>query len=337
MLSLISEIDEFKGSWKALGTLAPERLNALRKIATIESVGSSTRIEGSRLSDKEVELLLSNLKIKSFGSRDEQEVAGYADIMETIFESWKEIRITENFIRQLHRDLLAYGEKDEWHRGAYKTSSNRVAAFNEKGEEVGTIFETATPFETPHRMNELLTWYSHAEKEKKLHPLLVTGIFIVVFLEIHPFQDGNGRLSRILTTLLLMQHGYTYVPYSSLESIIEQSKKGYYLALPQTQQTIRTKVPNWNPWLLFLLKALQQQMRRLAQKMEKEKIILVSLSSLSITILDYAKQHGRLTMKDMIKITNASRNTLKDHFKRLVISNYLKKHGEGKGTWYSVL
>jgi Fic family protein len=336
LLSLISELDEFKGSWKALGTLAPERLNALRKIATIESIGSSTRIEGSKLSDKEVERLLSNLEIKSFGSRDEQEVAGYADIMETIFDSWQEIRITENFIRQLHRDLLVYSEKDEWHRGNYKTSSNRVAAFNEKGEEIGTIFETATPFETPQRMNELLNWYSETDRERKIHPLLVTSIFIVVFLEIHPFQDGNGRLSRILTTLLLMQQGYVYVPYSSLESIIEQSKKGYYLALRQTQQTIRTEAPDWNPWLLFFLKALQQQKRRLSQKIEKEKIILVSLPPLSITILDHAKQHGRVTMKDMTKITGANRNTLKDHFKRLVVANHLKKHGMGKGTWYSL-
>jgi Fic family protein len=133
MLSLVAEIDEFKGAWRALGTLAPERLSALRRIATIESVGSSARIEGSRLSDREVEQLRANLEIKVFASRDEQEVAGYADVMETVFASWSEITVTEDHIKQLHRDLLRYSDKDQRHRGEYKTASNSVAAFDADG------------------------------------------------------------------------------------------------------------------------------------------------------------------------------------------------------------
>ncbi len=219
MLSLISEIDEFKGAWRALGTLAPERLSALRRVATIESIGSSTRIEGSKLSDREVERLLSNLEIKAFTNRDEQEVAGYAEVMETVFASWPEIAITENHLRQLHRDLLRYSEKDEPHRGHYKTASNSVAAFDAEGNQVGIVFETATPFDTPRLMAELLAWFNATIQDNALHPLLAIGIFVVVFLEIHPFQDGNGRLSRVLTTLLLLRAGYAYVPYSSLESI----------------------------------------------------------------------------------------------------------------------
>src|SRR5476651_1662624 len=129
VLTLIAEIDEFKGAWRALGTLAPERLNALRRVATIESIGSSTRIEGSTLSDRDVERLLANLEIKSFATRDEQEVAGYAEVMELVFRAWQDIPITENHLRQLHRDLLAYSVKDERHRGSYKTASNSVAAF----------------------------------------------------------------------------------------------------------------------------------------------------------------------------------------------------------------
>ena len=230
MLSLVAEIDEFKGAWRALGTLAPERLSALRRVATIESIGSSTRIEGSSLSDREVERLLSNLAIKSFDSRDEQEVAGYAEVMETVFASWAEVSVTENHIKQLHRDLLRYSDKDERHRGEYKTASNSVAAFDADGNQVGIVFETASPFETPRRMAELVDWFRQAQ-QGALHPLIAIGIFIVVFLEIHPFQDGNGRLSRVLTTLLLLRAGYAYVPYSSLESVIEQSKEGYYLAL----------------------------------------------------------------------------------------------------------
>lgn len=266
LLSLVAEIDEFKGAWRALGTLAPERLNALRRVATIESIGSSTRIEGSKLSDRDVERLLSKLEIKSFVTRDEQEVAGYAQVMETIFQSWQHVPITENHIRQFHRDLLRHSEKDQRHRGEYKKMSNRVAAFDENGKEIGIVFETASPFDTPRLMSELVAWLKEAKELGRLHPLLTIGIFIVVFLEIHPFQDGNGRLSRILTTLLLLQSGYAYVPYSSLESVIENNKESYYLALRQTQGTIRTDKPDWHPWLLFFLRALQQQKNRLSAK-----------------------------------------------------------------------
>lgn len=175
ILKLIAEIDEFKGAWRALGTLAPERLSALRRVATIESIGSSTRIEGSKLSDREVAELLSNLDIKAFISRDQQEVAGYAAVMETVFRAWQQIPITENYIRQLHRDLLTYSEKDDWHRGQYKTSSNRVAAFDADGNQVGIVFETASPFETPRLMTELVTWFEAEKQAEILHPLLIIG------------------------------------------------------------------------------------------------------------------------------------------------------------------
>jgi Fic family protein len=333
---LLSEIDEFKGAWRALGTLAPERLSALRRVATIESIGSSTRIEGSRLTDREVEQLLALLEIKSFASRDEQEVAGYAEVMETIFQVWTDIPITENHIRQLHRDLLRYSEKDERHRGEYKTISNNVGAFDETGKMIGIVFETASPFDTPRRMAELVTWLNESRELKRLHPLLIVAIFTVVFLEIHPFQDGNGRLSRILTTLLLLQAGYAYVPYSSLESVIEQSKEEYYLALRQTQGTILTDSPHWQPWLLFFLRALQQQVRRLAFKVEREKIALAAMSELAVAILDYARDHGRVTMGNMVQVTGASRNTLKDHFRNLVEKNMILQYGGGRSTWYSL-
>ena len=334
-LSLIAEIDEFKGAWRALGTLAPERLSALRRVATIESIGSSTRIEGSRLSDQDVQRLLTNLEIQSFETRDEQEVAGYAEIMEVVFESWRDIAITENYIKQLHRDLLRHSTKDERHRGAYKTSPNSVAAFDETGAQIGIVFETATPFDTPRLMEELLEWFNRTTEEKTLHPLLSIGIFIIVFLEIHPFQDGNGRLSRVLTTLLLLQSGYAYVPFSSLESVIEQSKEGYYLALRQTQGTIRTEQPEWGPWLLFFLKALRQQMDRLRTRVEREKLMMGEMSELAARIVELAQEHGRLSIGDAVKLTRASRNTLKQHFRTLVNEGHLVLHGKGRGAWYS--
>src|SRR5579859_5275524 len=264
VLSLIAEIDEFKGAWRAIGRIAPERLSGLRRVATIESIGSSTRIEGARLSDREVEALLANIRIGSFTTRDEQEVAGYAEVMETIFGAYDAIPLTENHIRHLHRDLLVHSTKDERHRGSYKALPNHVEAFDENGKSLGVVFETATPFDTPRRMAELVEWVAGKEKDRSLHPLLVVAVFVVVFLEIHPFQDGNGRLSRILTTLLLLQAGYAYVPYSSLESVIEENKEVYYLALRQTQGTIRSQTPDWQTWIGYFLRALEQQKRRLA-------------------------------------------------------------------------
>jgi Fic family protein len=334
MLTLIAEIDEFKGAWRALGTLAPERLSALRRVATIESIGSSTRIEGSKLSDQQVEQLLSNLDIQQFASRDEQEVAGYAGAMQTVFAHYEAITLTENHIKQLHRDLLIHSEKDAHHRGNYKTNTNHVSAFDASGTEIGIVFETATPFDTPRLMTELATWFNATLDNRDHHSLLAIAIFVVVFLEIHPFQDGNGRLSRVLTTLLLLRSGYAYVPYSSLESVIEHSKEGYYIALRRTQGTIRSDAPEWESWIVYFLRALQQQKARLETKIERERIVIGQLSELSVTILELAKAHGRVTVSQIVALTNANRNTVKKHLQSLVAANHLAQHGTGKGTWY---
>jgi Fic family protein len=336
ILSLIARIDEFKGAWRALGALAPDRLSALRRVATIESIGSSTRIEGSRLSDRQVAQLLSNLEIKSLANRDEQEVAGYAELMDRVFTSWQDIPFTENLVKQLHQILLRYSDKDAWHRGNYKTSANSVAAFDRNGVQIGVVFQTATPFDTPRLMTELVTWVNAEREVRRLHPLLVIALCIVVFLEIHPFQDGNGRLSRVLTTLLLLQAGYAYVPYSSLESVIEQNKEAYYLALRQTQDSIRTATPNWQPWLVFFLQSLAEQVRRLEKKVEREKLVLASLPALSLQVVEFAREHGRVTIGDAIRLTGASRNTLKQHFRSLVERGYLNQHGSGRGVWYDL-
>jgi Fic family protein len=336
ILKLIAEIDEFKGAWAAIGRISPDRLTALLRVATIESIGSSTRIEGAKLSDAEVEHLLTGLGVKSFTSRDEEEVAGYAEVMKTIFAHWKDIRLTENHIRQLHRDLLQYSSKDERHRGEYKTHNNHVEAFGPGGESLGIVFETATPFDTPRLTAELVETTQGNLESGDLHPLINIAFFIVVFLEIHPFQDGNGRLSRILTTLLLLRSGYAYVPYSSLESVIEQSKDAYYLALRKTQQTIRTSAPDWQPWVTFFLESLQQQKAHLEKKIEHELLILGDLPELSVQILELCRHRGRVTVAEVVKVTGANRNTIKDHFKALARAGHLARHGAGRGTWYGL-
>ena len=336
ILKLIADIDEFKGRWSVIENLAPERLDNLRRIATIESVGSSTRIEGSKLSDAEVEKLLSRLRTKSFASRDEQEVAGYADAMDMVFDSHEVIPPTENHIKQLHGVLLKYSTKDQGHRGEYKTVTNHVEAFGPGGKSLGVVFETATPFETPGWMKELVDWYNQSVQEEAHHPLILTGIFIVAFLAIHPFKDGNGRLSRVLTTLLLLRAGYGYVPYSSMEGVIEANKDTYYLALRRIQQTIRTRKQNWESWLVFFLKTMVKQKDNLAAKVRQEQSLRVSLPALSRQIVELAKTRGEITVKEIGTATNANRNTIKVHIKKLVGQSYLVQAGKGRGARYTL-
>ena len=336
MLGIIAELDEFKGAWRALSTLAPERLLALRRGAAIESIGASTRLEGSQLSDRDVEKFLSELEIRSFDTHDEQAVAGYASVMETIFASSSALPLTDNHVRQLQRDLLRYSSKDECHRGEYKQMENHVEACETKGEIAGIVFQTASPFDTTRLMTELIEWTTEALSDRALHPLLVIAIFVVVFLDILPFQDGNGSLSRALTTLLLLRAGYAYVPYSSLESVFEQSKDAYYLALRRTQQTRRSNKPDWEPWVLFFLRALQQHKRRLETRVERERKILGQLPELSLRIYELTKERGQVKVQDILRATDAARGTVKDHLNQLIKDGYLVQHGKGKGTWYSL-
>ncbi len=335
MLRLIGEIDEFKGSWRTLTTLAPERLAVLKRVATIESIGSSTRIEGAKLTDAQVEALLGRLEKQAFVSRDEQEVAGYAEVMDAVFDSYASIPLTENYIKQLHATLLRHSNKDERHRGEYKKLANDVEAFDSEGKSVGVIFQTASPFETPFKMQELVAWTREAIADRAWHPLIVTALFIVVFLEIHPFQDGNGRLSRVITTLLLLQMGYGYVPFSSLESVIEANKEGYYLGLRRTQGTLMREEPDFEPWLLFFLRSLKKQKDRLAEKITQEPV-LEGLHPDAIKILEETRRLGRMTTGDAEKLTGAPRPTVKTRLGELVKRGLLRRQGQGRGAWYGL-
>ena len=334
-IKLISEIDEFKGKWQVLSSLAPDRLALLKRVATIESVGSSTRIEGANLTDSEVERLLSGLSTTSFRSRDEEEVAGYAEAMELVFESYSQIPTDENHIRQLHQVLLGHSSKDARHRGEYKKFPNHVEAFTKDGGSLGIIFETASPFDTPYMMAELIEWFNKEWERRGFHPLLLIAIFLVNFLAIHPFQDGNGRLSRIVTTLLLMKSGYSHVPYSSLERVIEDNKDQYYLALRRAQSTLYGDNGKLSAWVLFFLESLREQVSVLESKIETEKVI-DQLPPLSQEIVRIARQHGKVMVRDALRITGANRNTIKAHIAKLVRKGQLKMIGRGKGTWYKL-
>lgn len=335
ILKTIAEIDGFRGGWNTLHNLTPERLEELRHVATIESIGSSTRIEGSKLTDAEVEQLIGKLGKESFQTRDEQEVAGYAEAMETIFHSFNEIPVTENYIKQLHSILLKYSEKDARHRGEYKTLSNSVEAFDADGTSLGVVFKTATPFDTPRLMEELVKWTVETLEDEAYHPLITIGVFNVVFLAIHPFQDGNGRLSRVLATLLLLKANYSYVPYSSLESVIERNKESYYLALRRTQGTLDDERPKWEPWLSFFLNALKRQKDHLVAKMESNKG-WDGLPLEGIKILEYLEKHQRITRKEAEEVIDIPRTTLTLRFKELLDKGLIVRYGKARATWYGL-
>lgn len=332
IVKLIGEIDEFKGAWKAYGNLAPQRLVALKRVATIESVASSTRIEGNTLTDEEVASVLDGLSQQSFRSRDEQEVAGYGSLMNLIFSSWEQMPVSENIIRQMHKELMRYSDKDASHRGEYKKVENRVAAFRD-GKMIGMIFETASAYETPFLMTELVDWYGMKCDENEHHPLVLIAVFIAVFLLIHPFEDGNGRLSRALTTLMLLKSGYAYTPYGSLESVVESTKQTYYAALRLTQKTITTESANWDPWILYFLRSLRQQIWQLEGRLSQEHL-LRSVPELSLSILELVRARGQVKMDEIARVTRSPRATIVRHIKGLLAEGYLIRGGTGRGTFY---
>ncbi len=335
ILRLIAEIDEFKGMWHSSSVLPEESLKSLKRFATIESIGSSTRIEGATLSDQEVETILQGLTTKSFRSRDEQEVAGYAQAICLVYDAWENMPLTESMIKSLHRQLLQYSTKDEWHQGEYKKHPNHVAAIDADGRQIGIVFETLSPFETPMAMTELVHEIQQKLDDPDLHPLLAIGEFIVRFLAIHPFQDGNGRLARILTNLLLLRSGYTYVPYSSLERLVEANNEEYYRSLRTSQKGLSKDPSTFETWMLFFLKMLKKQKELLLHAIEQEKM-LTTLPELSKSIIAIARQRGRVTTADVLHITNANRSTIKKHLKNLVEQHRFVLHGKGRGSYYTI-
>lgn len=228
---------------------------------------------------------------------------------------------------------MKYSSKDLRHRGEYKKLPNHVEAFDRDGKSAGVVFETASPLDTPQKKAELIEWLEPECRQRQLHPLLTIAVYIAHFLAIHPFQDGNGRLSRIMTTLLLLQAGYAYAPYSSLERVIEENKSHYYLALRKTQKTIYTDNSTIMVWLRFFLRAARKQVAALEKKVEAEEL-LSSTPPLSRDLLQLARERGRLTVREAVQALDANRNTTKKHIKALVDRGTLRQEGVGKGTWY---
>ena len=334
IIRLIAEIDEFKGFWKGMEMLSVDFLSNLRILATIESIGSSTRIEGAKLTDSEVSALLEGIGTRSFRTRDEQEVAGYAEALRLVYQSYNEIDLTENNIKYLHKVLLQFSSKDTWHLGEYKKHPNHVAAFDSDGREVGILFETTSPMETPYKMEALVAIVQKKMEEADTHPLLAIADFVVRFLAIHPFQDGNGRLSRVLTNLLLLRREYDFVQYSSHERVVEANKDQYYLALRTAQKGLGSEEKLPVAWTEFFLLMLKTQKDHLLEKIDREKIAH-ALPEISIRILNLAKEHGRVTVSFITNVLKINRNTVKKHLQHLVRNGKLVPHGKGRGAYYT--
>ena len=210
LIRLISQIDRFDASWTTIENKEGQSLKQLKSIATVRSVGASTRIEGSQMSDDEVEVLLKEIEITKIVDRDSQEVVGYFETLDIISDSYEDISITENSLKNLHNILLKHSKIDEWHKGDYKQHSNAVEAKLPDGTRQIIFQTTEAGFPTQDAMKELIDWYN---ADKETHPLVKSALFAYEFVSIHPFQDGNGRLSRLLSTLLLLKHGYKWIQY----------------------------------------------------------------------------------------------------------------------------
>ena len=336
ILNLIAKIDLYKGKWNIIERQENIYLKELRKIATIESIGSSTRIEGGTLTDKEIEQLLSNVKITELKTRDEQEVIGYYDTLELIYENFDNIRLTENYIKQLHQNLLRYSDKDTRHRGQYKSLSNKVVA-NYPGGIQKVIFNTTDVHLVESEMNNLINWTNVQFDKKEIHPLIVISHFIYEFLSIHPFQDGNGRLSRLLTTLLLLQNEYLFIQYVSFENLIEKSKKEYYQALMEGQKNRNKENENISKWTLFFL----DKLNRLTQKLDAKYDVFKSkggyLNERQKNLKEYLKKNQPLKISDFANaFSEININTLKKDLQYMKREKIIKTLGKGKGTVYVI-
>ena len=336
VMQLIAAIDEYRGKWNVVAKRENRYLKELRKIATIESIGSSTRIEGATMSDEEIQKLLKDVKITKFETRDEQDVIGYYEVLELIFDNFSEIKLSESYIKQLHQLLLKHSDKDESHRGSYKNLSNKVVVTYPTGEQK-TIFDTTEPALVEGEMFELIEWTNLQWQEKVIHPLIVLAVFVYEFLSIHPFQDGNGRLSRLLTTLFLLRQGYDFIQYISFENHIEKYKSAYYDALMTVQRKRITQEDIIDKWLVFFLESLKTLTEKLDQKYNVFKQKGGYLNDRQKMVKEFIIEHKTVKVADLsVAFPEISPNTLKKDLQYLRAEQIISAVGQGKGTVYVI-
>ncbi len=334
IIKKVGEVEKFQGKWEAHKLSEGEFLKELRHIATIQSIGSSTRIEGSELSDKEVKELIENLEINKLKNRDEQEVVGYWETLELLLDNAENIDLSESYIFQLHGLLLKYSAKNDRQRGQYKNLTNKVVARYPDGKQK-LIFNTTEPQMVPKEMNDIIAWTNDNFRKNEINPLLVIGAFIYEFLSIHPFHDGNGRLSRLLTTLLLVKEKYYFVQYVSFEHVIENRKKEYYKALMDCQKIRYTSKENLGVWINFFLDCIIELSSKLESKLERIVHNDVYLNERQKNIVGLIVKNGKLRTVDIHReIPNSALATIKKDLKYLVDQKVIMKEGSGRSTTY---
>ena len=333
VVSLLSEIDGIRGEFKSGLRMTPQAITSLKQSVLITSAGASTRIEGAKLTDEEVEKIMQGLAVSKFADRDSQEVQGYLEVLQNVFDAFETLPLRESVITSLHNQLLKYSHKDDTHRGGYKKKENTVGVLGPDGQVAKIMFETTPAFLTAKEMQELVDWTVDAFDKNRFHHLLIIANFIVEFLKIHPFEDGNGRLSRVLTNLLMLRSGYQFMQYVSHEQIIERRKDEYYLALRKSQETFNTDYDTISPWLNFFLSVVREQATKALSYLEEEKVE-DTLSPKQYEVWKYISGAGDASRGDIVKGTGIAEATINQALDRLVELGKVKRVGRGRGTRY---
>lgn len=333
IITKIARIEELKGQWSAGAKLNPYLLGMLKRSVLITSTGASTRIEGAKMSDEDIEKLMQGIALQRFADRDVQEVKGYFELLQNVFGAFESINFGENTIKYFHQELLKYAEQDKFHRGKYKSKENKVEMVDEKGRRIGVLFDTTPAYLTPKQMQELTEWTKNALESKTYHPLLVIGNFLVEFLNIHPFEDGNGRVSRVLTNLLLLKEGYLYTPYVSHEKLVEDQKPNYYLALRRSQKTFKSKRANITDWLNFFLGIVLAQSQEAINLMSSENLEAI-LSKKQLAVWQYLQSVSEATPRQIIKRTGILKPTVYQILIKLLKLKKIERLGLARSVRY---
>lgn len=330
LISLISEIDRFDANWTAIERKEGQSLKELKSIATVRSVGASNRIEGNKMSDEEVDVLLQKIDITKLTDRDSQEVVGYFEVLDLISESYENINLTENHIKSLHNSLMKYSEKDQWHKGNYKLHSNAVEALFPDGTRQIIFQTTEAGIATEDAIRDLLNWYN---SETEVHPLIKVASFVYDFLSVHPFQDGNGRLSRLISALLLLKNGYKWIQYVSFEHEIENRKSDYYQVLRSCQsQRPNEDVTVWMEFFLSCLSSIQSQLMTKLNKSGLETQLSPKEKSIFTIIQNRPNiQSGGISEKLAIPSP-----TVKRILSELINKGLIEKQGSGRNVSYVI-
>jgi len=329
IVALLAEIDGIRGEFKSGLRMTPQAIINLKRSTLVTSAGASTRIEGAKLTDEEVQKIMQGLAVSKFADRDSQEVQGYLETLQNVFDSYKTLPLREGTVLSLHKELLKYSTKDEAQRGAYKKKENTVGVLGPDGKVARIMFETTPAYLTPKQMQELVDWTVDAFEKNRFHPLLIIANFIVEFLKIHPFEDGNGRLSRVLTNLLLLRAGYQFVQYVSHEQLVEKRKDEYYIALRKSQETFTTDHDTIAPWLNFFLAVVKEQATKALVYLEEEKVE-DTLSPKQYEVWKFISRVGEASPSDVVKGTGILMPTVRQGLDRLIKLGKVKRIGRGR-------